>query len=85
MHGLGKVGPEERIRREDGNGSGPEIFFGGFQPFHIQHEHKPAYAKGKAQGEEVCLYKLLIDTVSIANDVTVLGVDMRVRFTGYVK
>ena len=39
----------------------------------------------KLKVKKFVYYKLLISAVSIANDVTVLGVDMRVRFTGYVK
>ena len=39
----------------------------------------------KLKVKKFVYYKLLIGAVSVANDVTVLGVDMRVRFTGYVK
>lgn len=45
----------------------------------------PHMQRVKLKVKKFVYYKLLINAVSVANDVTVLGVDMRVRFTGYVK
>lgn len=56
-----------------------------FNHFTFNTNTSPHMRRVKLKVKKFVYYKLLIDTVSIANDVTVLGVDMRVRFTGYVK
>nr|DAW54084.1 MAG TPA: stabilization protein [Caudoviricetes sp.] len=56
-----------------------------FKHFTFNTNTSPHMRRVKLKVKKFVYYKLLIDTVSIANDVTVLGVDMRVRFTGYVK
>lgn len=56
-----------------------------FNHFTFNTNTSPHMQRVKLKVKKFVYYKLLIDTVSIANDVTVLGVDMRVRFTGYVK
>lgn len=45
----------------------------------------PHMQRVKLKVKKFVYYKLLIGATSVANDVTVLGVDMRVRFTGNVK
>ena len=56
-----------------------------FGHFSFNTNRSPHMQRVKLKVKKFVYYKLLINAVSIANDVTVLGVDMRVRFTGYVK
>ena len=56
-----------------------------FGHFSFNTNRSPHMRRIKLKVKKFVYYKLLITAVSIANDVTVLGVDMRVRFTGYVK
>ena len=56
-----------------------------FNHFSFNTNLSPHMRRIKLKVKKFVYYKLLISAVSIANDVTVLGVDMRVRFTGYVK
>lgn len=56
-----------------------------FGHFSFNTNRSPHMQRVKLKVKKFVYYKLLINAVSVANDVTVLGVDMRVRFTGYVK
>ena len=56
-----------------------------FGHFSFNTNRSPHMQRVKLKVKKFVYYKLLIGAVSVANDVTVLGVDMRVRFTGYVK
>lgn len=56
-----------------------------FGHFSFNTNRSPHMRRIKLKVKKFVYYKLLINAVSVANDVTVLGVDMRVRFTGYVK
>lgn len=56
-----------------------------FSHFSFNTNRSPHMQRIKLKVKKFVYYKLLINAVSVANDVTVLGVDMRVRFTGYVK
>ena len=41
--------------------------------------------KIKMKIKKFVYYKLIVKASSVANDTTVLGADIRVRYTGYVK
>ena len=56
-----------------------------FGSFTFRTSREPLMTKIKMKIKKFVYYKLIVKASSVANDTTVLGADIRVRYTGYVK